>query len=408
MDTSHGETSRDDTTRDDTTRGGAARGGTTRGGILRGRAETLKIARLLDVEPRRLAFLEGLPADDVRLFRERAVAALFDEDRGLYDRIAGLTRLLPAGVAAGIAQKALGPRLAAALAGRLEPGRAADIIDRLPADFTARCCHHVDPRRIAAIMGLLDDDIVVRVALVLAERGDHLTMGRFVGHLRDSALRNVLPRLGETTLLRTGFVIDHPERLGHIVALLDDERVRAVIAAAADHGLWPEALAVAGMAGEQRARIASLTAAQPKARLDSLVRVTAEQDLWESLLPIVSLLGEDERRTVAALPALRDPAVLDGLVRGVVATGLWGDFLPVVRVLPPTARRIVARVAGALSDADLEALARGVDKEGLWELVLPLVELMDEEGRRRVLALAAVADAPVPAALRGRAAGADS
>ncbi|MGC5568345.1 hypothetical protein ACPYPG_36645 [Streptomyces sp. FR-108] len=354
---------------------------------LRGRAETLKLARLLDVEPQRLAFLEELPADDVRVFRERAVAALFAEDAALLDRIAAMTRLLPASVAAGIAQNALGPRLAAALAGRLEPARAADIIDRLPVDFTARCCHHVDPRRIAGIMGRLDDDIVVRIALVLAERGDHLTMGRFVGHLRDSALNSVLPRLDETTLLRTGFVIDHPERLGHIVGLLDDARVTAVITAAADHGLWPEAIAVAGMAaGEQGARIASLTAAQPEARLDSLIRVTAEQDLWESLLPIVSLLSEDELRAVAALPALRDPAVLDGLVRGVVATGLWGEFLPLVRVLPPSARRVVAGVAGALDDAGLDALARGVDKEDLWELVLPLAELMSDAGRERVLA----------------------
>ncbi|MEW2566423.1 hypothetical protein [Streptomyces sp. NPDC047070] len=357
---------------------------------LRGRAETLKLARLLDVEPQRLAFLEELPADDVRLFREHAVAALFGEDPVLLDRIAGMTKLLPAAVAAGIAQKALGPRLAAALAGRLEPARAADIIDRLPVDFTARCCHHVDPRRIAGIMGRLDDDIVVRIALVLAERGDHLTMGRFVGHLRDSALKSILPQLAETTLLRTGFVIDHPERLGHIVELLDDQRISAVIAAAAEHELWPEAIAVAGMAaGEQRARIASLTAAQPEGRLDSLIRATAEQGLWESLLPIVSLLSENELRAVAALPALRDPAVLHGLVHGVVATGLWGDFLPLVGVLPPTARRTVAGVAGALDDAGLDALARGVDKEGLWDLVLPLIELMPDAGRERVFALRA-------------------
>ena len=357
---------------------------------LRSRAETLKLARLLDVEPRQLAFLDELPVEDVRAFRERSVAALFDDDPDRLDRIAALTKLLPAGVAAGIAQKALGPRLAAALAGRLEPARAADIIDRLPVDFTARCCHHVDPRRIAGIMGKLDDDIVVRIALVLAARGDHLTMGRFVGHLRDSALVRILPRLDDATLLRTGFVIDHPERLGHIVELMGEERVASVITSAADGGLWPEAMAVAGMVDlEQRARIASLAAAQPRARLDSLVRTTAEQALWESLLPIVALLDEDELRGVAALPALRDPAVLDGLVRGVVTTGLWAAFLPIVGALPPTARRTVAKAAGALSDPDLDALARGVEKEDLWELVSPLVELMSDGARRRLFELPA-------------------
>ncbi|WUR83412.1 hypothetical protein OG967_33955 [Streptomyces phaeochromogenes] len=357
---------------------------------LRSRAEVLKLARLLDVEPRQLAFLEELPAEDVRAFRERSVAALFDDAPGILDRIAAKTKLLPAGIAAAISQKALGPQLAAALAGRLEPGRAADIIERLPPEFTARCCHHVDPRRIAGIMGRLDDDIVVRIALVLADRRDHLTMGRFVGHLRDSALLRILPRLDDTTLLLTGFVIDHPERLGHIVELLGEERLTSVIGSAADRGLWPEAMAVASMAsGEQRARIASLTAAQPEARLDSLVRTTAEQDLWESLLPIVAALDEDELRAVARLPSLRDRAVLDGLVRGVVATGLWAEFLPMVAALPPTARRIVAKAAGTLSDPDLDALAVGVEKEDLWELVFPLVELMGDGARRRLFELPA-------------------
>ncbi|MEU3792728.1 hypothetical protein [Streptomyces fructofermentans] len=358
---------------------------------LRGRAEALKLARLLDVDPRDLAFLGELPADEVRVFRERAVAALFDDVPGTVDRIAALTRLLPAGAAAAIAQKALGPRLSGALAGRLEPARAADIIGRLPAGFTARCCHHVDPRRIGGIVRRLDDDVVVRVALVLAERGDHLTMGRFVGHLPDPVLLRVLPELDDATLLRTGFVADHPERLGHVVGLLDSERLASVVASAADEGLWPEAMAVASAVdGEQRLRIASLTAAQPEARLDSLVRTTAEQDLWESLLPIVAVLGEDELRAVAALPSLREPAVLDGLVRGVVATGLWADFLPLVGVLPATARRVVATAAGALTDAELEALAEGVEKEGLWELVLPLLELTDADARRRILALPAL------------------
>ncbi|MEU6823178.1 hypothetical protein ABZ921_21310 [Streptomyces atriruber] len=360
---------------------------------LRGRAEALKIAHLLDVEPEALAFLQGLPVEDVRRFRTQTVAALFDRAPDMLDRIAAATKLVPAGVAAAISQKALGPRLAAAVAGRLEPARAADIIEKLPVSFTAESCAHLDPRRIEGIVGRLDEDLVVRIAVALAGRGDHLTMGRFVGHLPDSALRRILPQVDDAAVLRTGFAIDVPERLGHIIELMGEERLASVIGSASAGGLWPEALAVAGMVtGEQRGRIASLTAGQPQDRLDSLVTTVAAQDLWESLLPLVALLGEEERRTVAELPSLRGADVLAGVVRAVVATALWAEFLPLVDALPAESRKVVADTAGALPEPDLDALAREVDKQDLWELVMPLVELMDDDAKTRIFALPAFQD----------------
>ncbi|MGW7075675.1 hypothetical protein [Streptomyces sp. NPDC054866] len=361
---------------------------------LRSRAETLKIARLLDVEPDQLAFLAALPVEDVRRFREQCVAALFDRTPEMLDRIASATKLVPAGVAAAISQKALGPRLAAGVAGRLEPARAADIIEKLPVSFTAESCGHLDPRRIKGIVERLDEGLVVRIAVALAERGDYLTMGRFVGYLPDSALRRILPQVDDAAVLRTGFAIDLPERLGQIIDLMGPERLASVIASASGsasgEGLWPEALAVAGMVtGEQRGRIASLAAARPQEQLDSLVVTVSEQDLWESLLPLVALLGEEERRAVAVLPSLRDAGVLGGVVRAVVATGLWAEFLPLVEVLPEESRKVVADAAGALPASDLDALALEVDKRDLWELVMPLVELMDDEAKTRIFELPA-------------------
>ncbi|MFH9073415.1 hypothetical protein [Streptomyces alboflavus] len=362
---------------------------------LRGRAEAQKTARLLDVEPDALAFLGELPAEDVRRFRADCVATLHDRAPDMLDRIASATKLVPAGVAAAISQKALGPRLAAAVAGRLEPARAADIIEKLPVSFTAESCAHLDPRRISGIVDRLDEDLLVRIAVALAEREDHITMGRFVGHLRDSALGRILPQVADAVVLRTGFLIDVPERLGHIVELMGEERLAGVIGTAAADGLWAEALAVAGMVtGEQRGRIASLAAAQPPERLDPLVVTVAGQGLWESLLPLVALLGPEELRTVAGLPSLRDPDVLGGVVPAVVATGLWGEFLPLVEVLPEDSRRVVASRAAALSDAELDALVREVGKRDLWELVLPLVELMDDEAKVRIFALPAFEDRP--------------
>ncbi|WP_329386759.1 hypothetical protein OG625_28730 [Streptomyces sp. NBC_01351] len=355
------------------------------------RAEAEKVARLLGEEE--LGFLRGLPTQDVRRFREQASAVLNDGAPEMLDRIAAATKLVPAGVAAAISQKALGPRLAAAVAGRLEAGRAADIIAKLPVSFTAESCGHLDPRKIAGIVDRLDEGLVVRIAVALAEKGDHLTMGRFVGHMRDQVLGRILGQVGDADVLKAGFYVDQPERLPRILELMGDERLGAVVRAAAADGLWEEALAVAAsVGGEQRLRIAQLTARLDAADLDSLVRVTHAEGLWEALLPLVALLGEEDRLAVARLESLRDPLVLAGVVAAVVATGLWGEFLPLVGVLPEDARKVVADAAAGLGDGELDALVREVDKRDLWELVLPLVERMEEAGKERIFALPAFQD----------------
>ena len=137
---------------------------------LRSRAETLKLARLLDVEPRQLAFLEELPVEDVRAFRERSVAALFDDDpadpRPHRREDEAAARGHRRGHRAEGARAAAWPPPSPDASNRAAPPTSSS---GLPLDFTARCCHHVDPRRIAGIMGKLDDDIVVRIALVLAD-----------------------------------------------------------------------------------------------------------------------------------------------------------------------------------------------------------------------------------------------
>lgn len=362
---------------------------------LSNRAETEKIALLLGIDdPGRLRFLRQLPSEELRAFRERAVAALHDGAPEALDRLAAASKLMPSTVAATVSERVLGPRLAAAVAGRLEPERAAAIVARLPVPFTASACGYLDPRRIEGLLERLDEDTVVRVGLELAERRDAVTMGRYVGHLTDGALRRIVDAVEDTLILRCGFYADRPERLDAVLELLSAERLESIIRTAA-HGLWPEVLAVAGMVGPgQRERIAHLAARQEQPVLDGLVCATHEDDLWEALLPIVALLPPEERRAVATLPALQDADVLGAVVRAVAVTGLWGDFLPLVTVLPNASRQLLAEAVSELSEKHLEAMAGEVARRSLWEAAIPFVTLMEGSAKDRVFALPAFQDRP--------------
>jgi hypothetical protein len=82
-------------------------------------------------------------------------------------------------------------------------------------------------------------ETVAAIAAEMARTGEHVAMGRFVGHLSDVALRECVDRLGETDLIRIGFVMD--DGLDRMVRMLGEQRIAEIERVAARDGLADEA-----------------------------------------------------------------------------------------------------------------------------------------------------------------------
>ncbi|MGE5617472.1 MAG: hypothetical protein ACM3UX_00895, partial [Candidatus Woesearchaeota archaeon] len=67
-------------------------------------AEILKLARLLQREPDRLAYLQQVPFDDLCILRERVTECLFTQHEAALRRLAAASRLLPVSLVASLAQ----------------------------------------------------------------------------------------------------------------------------------------------------------------------------------------------------------------------------------------------------------------------------------------------------------------
>ncbi|WP_424185941.1 hypothetical protein ACOBQX_29370 [Actinokineospora sp. G85] len=197
------------------------------------RIEVAKLARVLGEDPARFDYLLPLPAEDVRVLRERATERLFDENRAAYERIAAASRLVPNAITAAIAQRTFGPLMCARVAGVLEADRALDLAGRLSVDFLADVAAQLDPRRAGPVVGRLPLETVVAVGHELVRRGDYLTMGRFVDDVPDHTLRAVVTALPEEALLRVALHSDTHNRFAALFALVPDDRVPAFLAATA-------------------------------------------------------------------------------------------------------------------------------------------------------------------------------
>ncbi|HTX45997.1 MAG TPA: hypothetical protein VMD48_06960 [Solirubrobacteraceae bacterium] len=274
------------------------------------RSEILKLARLLERDPESLSYLEQVPAEDIRAVRELATERMFDAGGGVLSRIALASKVIPTGLMATLTQRTFGPMLTARIAGEVDPSRAVEVAAKLPPPFLADVAIELDPRRAETMIGQLPATLLSVVTAELIRREEYVTLGRFVGHITPDALRAALDSMTDSDLLAVAFVLEEKSALDGLVDELGLERLEGVLAAAAAEGQWPEALDLfANLSGERAELIARATAGAEAQVLESLFAAADEHELWGVLLPMLELLGpEDRARMEARLPEAVQPS----------------------------------------------------------------------------------------------------
>src|SRR5262245_26602752 len=193
------------------------------------RAELVKLARALGTTPEEVAFAAELPATAIRIIRERAVATMYDEHRAAFQRVATITRVLPTALNVRITLRAFSPMLAARVAGEMPPDRAAELANRMPVEYLAEACAHLDPRRAAPLIRRVRQDRVIAVIMELIARGDFITLGRLLDAATEPIVREVSATIPTEALLRIGFYAESDEQLTRAVALLPPDRLRQIV-----------------------------------------------------------------------------------------------------------------------------------------------------------------------------------
>jgi hypothetical protein len=271
---------------------------------LEARAEQVRLARTLGVEPAEIEFLMAAPEGDLKALREAASNELFAADRRHFEGMIKLARRLPAPLNATLAQRALSPRLAARAAALLPADMATDMIKRLPATLLADIAVDADARRISHLLGKVPPPTIQEITRLLAQRREWVVMGAYVSHLNKGGLEAAITALDSEALLRTAFVVEDKEKvLDPTVRLLSDERLVDYVRAAIELELVPEALDLAR----------HLTRRQVKRMSQSLASLTDEQlETWIARIRSEPVLEEAAAELLEVAPLrVRGAAGLD-------------------------------------------------------------------------------------------------
>lgn len=320
------------------------------------RAEIARLARLLRREVDELDYLAEIPSEQLHRLREQVTAVLFDPRSGTLGRLAAASRLLPVGLVATFAQRAFGPVLSARMAGLLEADRAVQMAARLPAPFLADIAGELDPRRAHQLIAAIPPDQISQVARELVRRGDHLTMGSFVGYLEPAAIGAALGELDDEGLIRVAMVLENKASFATVVDAIGADRLAGVIDQVAEHGLWAEALDLLSNLDETaRTEVIELAATRDDAVLSALIEAARRQGLWETVLPLTARMSPASRRRFATLPALQQDEVLAQIVEVCNAhRELWVALTPVLAELPERSRARVAALGARGADLHTE------------------------------------------------------
>ena len=377
---------------------------------LKSHAEVIKLGRLIGEPPERLAYLEKLQLDDLRILRELATDAQYEADAERFKRIAFASTLAPVSLTALIARRAFGALLCARIAGVLGTDHAIAIADRMPAEFLADLAVELDPRRAADIIAGMPPDQIASVAELLNMHGEHVAMGRFVGHMTDPAIEASLEVIDDASLLRISYVLEGDDGLKRVIELMSRERLRSAIRAATEHDLWPEALDLLGRVPHSLAgQLGDLAAEEDDSVLAGMVATAQTDDLWDAVLPVMGAMSDTGRRRFAALPSIHQPEVLTAIVRSAMLTGSWRDLLPLVPLLPresqvlvwsevipvaealpvETTRLMVSEALDLGLDHMLPDILSAADDADLWSSALHLLAALGPELHERLAPTAA-------------------
>jgi hypothetical protein len=282
------------------------------------KAELVKLARALDTTTDKVRFARSLNHDDIRRLREAVVAAMYDEHRTVFRRIAAITRLLPVSANVRITLRAFPPLLAARIAGEMTPSRAAELANRMPVDYLADAGIHLDPRRAVPLVSRLQPDRVLAVVMELVSRGEYIALGRLMDAGSERIVREVAGSIPDEALLRIGFYAESNAQLTRAVTALPSDRLRDVVhcALTGTPDLQSAGLSLIGRLDDDRlrGRLAEYAAEADDETLTGFLHTAIKVGAVNELLAAVAAMSEPSQRRVLALPALTEHNTLSHLI----------------------------------------------------------------------------------------------
>jgi len=278
------------------------------------RAQIALLADLLDADPAALASLEHLGPEGVRALHGAMSDALFDSLASVFARVSKLAPLVPNGVVATLAQKAVPPEVAGRAGGALglaHEDRAVAVLSGMKPAYLAVAARYVDPRVIPHFAPKIPSRLLIPTAKELLRRRDYLTASRFVEYATRQHIVDFEKAIDDDEgLVRTAALVWRTDILNDILRVAGPGRVvRMAIAARAGSPEFAVTMLSVLTRIEPELAIPAVDELLGNPDTDavaSILGVAEHEGVLVELLDLAALLSGDALPNLAAAPNLHD------------------------------------------------------------------------------------------------------
>lgn len=356
--------------------------------------QVVLLARLLKLEPERLAHLERLSADDVADIRLRLSSVFYDELAHTFGRVAVISPAIPLRLVARFAQKRVPPRLAGRAISSLgfdHPKRSGDLLKFVDPQYAAQVAPFIDPRAVAKVTAIAPAEVVVRIAREILRRRDYITAASIMMAAPDVVTGAVIEGdLDDAEAVKAGAYALSPEVpnrvLRHLLTHRKD-RVDALLDLI-DRSDDDSELLIATVSMLARCEPDNCAKAA-KALLDrgpdligKLLRFWIGAGYAADVIRIGGVIDAQDQERFAQSVVLNDPDVISRVVetvtRNLDAT-LWKGLLEVVEHMPRLGQMTALQVLSAADPTALQVHGHVLTEQGLWPPLLRTVEKQQPE-----------------------------
>jgi hypothetical protein len=202
----------------------------------RAQAQLRVLAQTLGVGVDDVEFLGSHSAEFIHDLRWSISAHLFDRQAHVFSRVSTLAPLVPNSLVAKLVPRMVPAVISGRAAGALaldHQDRIPDMLERLPADYMAKCAPHLDPRVIETVAPLVSAEALVPAAQALLACGDYVTAAGFVEagtpELIDGLMKGLDDDLG---VLQAGALVYSDDALTLVISRIPDDKMARLMRAA--------------------------------------------------------------------------------------------------------------------------------------------------------------------------------
>lgn len=194
-------------------------------------AEIQKIMNLLSTEQKDLEFLSGLSIDNLSFLRMKISSAILEEQSGVWEPLARVSKFMPNFLNAKVSEDILGPKITANITYHVPTKDALAIASHFSTQFFCNVLEHIVPEKIEHIIKESPFDLMRKVVHELRKRENYYLIGSLIDYTPISVVHKISLEVNDSEMILMMDYITKRERLVELLDNYDDSKILGLIRA---------------------------------------------------------------------------------------------------------------------------------------------------------------------------------